>query len=216
MKSAGPDVSWTVQRPRLLLVEGVDEARFFSALLRKTGGERRVQVLALGGKDALRRNLRILDKELAQSRIACRSLGVVRDADDDAARSLRSVRDALRDHGWEPPARAGAVAGDAPRVGIFVLPDGRSRGALETLCRRAVEDSVPGQCAEQFLDCLRKAGHEETSRSTDADKAFVHAYLASGRNPVARVGEAADQGRWDFGHPAFAPLVEFLSRLSAR
>lgn len=216
MKSARPAASWSVECPRLLLVEGTDEARFFSALLRKSGGESEIQVLALGGKEALRRNLRVLDNQLAQSGIACRSLGVVRDADDDAAGSLRSVRDALRGYGWEPPARAGAVAGDSPRVGIFILPDGQSQGALETLCRRAVEDSVPGLCAEQFLDCLRKAGHEETSRSTNADKAFVHAYLASGRNPVARVGEAADQGRWDFDHPAFAPLVEFLSRLSAR
>lgn len=216
MKSARSAASWSVECPRLLLVEGTDEARFFSALLGKAGGECEMQVLAIGGKDALRRNLRILDSQLARSGITCRSLGVVRDADDDPAGSLRSVRDALRGYGWEPPARAGVVTGDTPRVGIFVLPDGQGQGALETLCRRAVEESVPGLCAEQFLDCLRKAGHEETSRGANADKAFVHAYLASGRNPVARVGEAADQGRWDFDHPAFAPLVEFVSRLSAR
>lgn len=216
MKSARPAASWSVECPRLLLVEGTDEARFFSALLSRAGGECEMQVLAIGGKDALRRNLRILDSQLARSGITCRSLGVVRDADDDPTGSLRSVRDALRGYGWEPPARAGVVTGDTPRVGIFVLPDGQGQGALETLCRRAVEESVPGLCAEQFLDCLRKAGHEETSRGANADKAFVHAYLASGRNPVARVGEAADQGRWDFDHPAFAPLVEFLSRLSAR
>lgn len=42
----------------------------------------------------------------------------------------------------------------------------------------------------------------------------AHAYLASRRDPVARVGEAARQGVWNFDHPAFADLDKFLLRLA--
>ena len=54
---------------------------------------------------------------------------------------------------------------------------------------------------------------ERALHSTNRDKSFAHAWLASCRDPVARVGEAARQGAWNFDHPAFAPLVRFVQRL---
>jgi hypothetical protein len=33
-------------------------------------------------------------------------------------------------------------------------------------------------------------------------------------NPVARVGEGALQGVWDFASPAFAPLARFLHQFA--
>ena len=52
-------------------------------------------------------------------------------------------------------------------------------------------------------------------RSPNEDKTFAHAWLAARKDPVARVGEGARQGVWDFGSVAFASLSSFLGRLFA-
>ena len=52
--------------------------------------------------------------------------------------------------------------------------------------------------------------------STNVDKSFAHAYLAAMRDPLARVGEGALQGVWDFGSPAFSELVGFLRVFASR
>ena len=98
------------------------------------------------------------------------------------------------------------------------MPDGHSRGALEALCRRSVESEIAGSCVEQYLDCLKNRdgwGGGIARNSAQRDKAFVHAYLASREDPVARTGEGAQQGVWDFHHEAFRPVTEFLRQLTA-
>ena len=62
-----------------------------------------------------------------------------------------------------------------------------------------------------YLACLQAEGALE---SGNRDKSFAHAWLASRRDPVARVGEGAQQGVWKFDHRAFAPLVRFIERLT--
>ena len=47
------------------------------------------------------------------------------------------------------------------------------------------------------------------------DKTFAHAYLAAMGDPVARLGEGARQGVWDFTSPAFSELSGFLRSLAA-
>ena len=49
--------------------------------------------------------------------------------------------------------------------------------------------------------------------STNRDKSFAHAYLAAMRNPVARVGEGAHGGVWNFDSPAFREILCFIRNL---
>ena len=63
-----------------------------------------------------------------------------------------------------------------------------------------------------FIDCLKE---QRALRSRNEDKTFAHAYLAAGEDPVARVGEGARQGVWNFDSEAFAELSGFLRELFA-
>lgn len=145
-----------------------------------------------------------------QARPPIRSIGVIRDADDDAARAFRSVCDQLRNTGYAPPAAHGEFSGAVPSIGVFIIPDGAEPGAMETLCRRSVEGTDAAGCVDAYLECLERHG---ALSSNNLDKSFAHAWLAAARNPVARVGEGARSGVWDFGSPAFAPLSRFLRDL---
>ena len=197
---------------RLLLVEGRDEVNLFDSLLKHCLGDtadRDIQIIEAGGKDRFRRNIQAIRADAA-SHPPLRVLGVIRDADDSADGAFRSVCDALRHAGYEPPAAHGEVSGDNPLVGVFILPDGIEAGAMETLCRRSVAGREASRCVDTYIECLKD---REVLHSRNEDKTFAHAYLAAAKDPVARVGEGARQGAWNFDDPAFGKLSAFLRTL---
>lgn len=199
---------------RLLLVEGQDEVNLLGALIKTCLQDdgRLIQILAVGGKDNFRPNLMAI-KAAAQSGPTLRSIGIVRDADKNPNGSFTSVCDSLRNVGYEPPAAHAKFSNDTPSIGVFIVPDGSQRGAVETLCRHSVAGEDAAQCADEYLECLK---NRNALQSNNADKTFAHAYLAAMRNPVARVGEGARQGVWTFQSPAFAPLVQFVCTLASK
>ena len=209
----GATGSGFINRSRVLLVEGKDEVLFFSSLLGAAPGSNSFQVVPVG-KEKLRESLSIVRAMFSQAAPTCEALGVVRDADEDARGAFQSVRDALRHEEWAPPGRHGEVTCSLPKIGVFIMPDGEEKGALETLCRRAVQDTEIGRCATEYLRCLERAGRV-ASNAARRDKAFAHTYLAGGDDPVARVGEGAQQSTWDYTHAAFSPLVDFVRRLGS-
>ena len=200
-----------ISADRLLLVEGRDEAYLFEALLRHCLGavwQQKIQIIEAGGRSAFRGNIATIRAE-AESR-PLRAIGVIRDADDSAGNAFQSVCDALRHAAYDPPGAHGEISDGEPPVGVFILPDGASSGAIETLCRRSVAGGAASQCVEAFIDCLKE---QRTLRSRNEDKTFTHAWLAATKDPVARVGEGARQGVWNFDDPAFGKLSAFLRTL---
>ena len=201
-----------IQSDRLLLVEGRDEVNLFGALMKHClDAEPTVQVIDAGGKDRFPKNLRALSTA-ARARPSLRAIGVVRDADDDAAGAFRSIIGHVRNAGYEPPAVHGEFSDATPSIGVFIVPNGEEPGAIETLCRRSKEGDAGAACVDDFLSCLDE---HAAMRSTNVDKSFAHAYLATTENPVARVGEGAMQRAWNFDSPAFVELVDFLRELAS-
>jgi len=197
-----------IQAGRLLFVEGKDEVRLFTALIENHLHLPDFQVVDLGGKDRFSRRLQAISTELITQETIL--IGVVRDADDNPKAAFQSVCAQLRNVGYVPPENHAGLSDASPAVGVFIVPDGDGCGAIETLCRRSVEDSNAAWCVERYLECLEKRGAME---SANPDKSFAHAYLASRRDPSVRVGEGADRGIWNFGSEAFRPLVRFIRAL---
>ena len=198
----------------LLLVEGQDEVNLFRTFVTHCleNESQPVQVLGVGGKDQFKNQLALIKND-AQARPTLRSIGVVRDADDNAQGSFQSVCDSIRNVGYQPPAMHGEFSNGVPSIGVFIVPDGSTAGAIETLCRQSVQGTDAAKCVGEYLDCLTT---RNALRSTNADKTFTHAYLAAEQDPTARVGEGALQGVWDFQSPAFAGLCRFIQSLASR
>ena len=201
-----------VESEHLLLVEGKDEYNLLTELTKhrlaeSAGG---VQIVEAGGRTLFEARIRAILQDAARRRVTLRAVGVIRDADTNAHAAWDSVHGALTRAGLQAPGTHGDFSDGHPRAGIFIVPDGRAQGALETLCKEAVSETPGGRCVERYLTCLENA---DELMSGNRDKSFAHAWLASRRDPVARVGEAARQGEWNFDHPAFGPLVRFIERL---
>ncbi len=194
--------------PKLLLVEGESEYRFFRFLLDELDTSDPVQVANFKGIGNLKRVLRALPVRPEYPTLE--SIGVTRDADKSSSQAFQSVRGLLKNAGLGAPNAPMVVTQGRPRVGVYVLPDCASPGTLETLCLSAVACDPAIQCVKQYVQCLKETAGVSHCIS---DKARAYAFLASRSKPELRVGEATEAGHWCLESPVYDPLKRFLQAL---
>ena len=203
-----PPAPLVITKQKLLLGEGVDEVRFFNALLKHMGISD-IQVEQHGGKNNLSPYLKTLATP-APGFSAVVSLAVTRDADADPTAAFQSVSYALQAAGLSAPAAHGLNAGANPKVHVFILPDGINPGMLEDLCLAAVAGDLAYPCVDDYFRCVLATA---TRQPNNKAKAALHAWLASQAVPDKRIGEAAEANYWPWHDPAFLPLIQFLQAL---
>lgn len=219
------DYSRSIEQPAVLLVEGMDE---FSLLLNLLEHLRiaEIDICSYEGKDKLRPCLDALKIRDGFTSVL-KTMGILRDADDDADAAFASVVGALSAVGLPAPSAPGEFIGEKPRVGVFILPGNGQSGSLETICwpskaglekARQEEDdaSQPAEtvpaveveaCVTSYVKCLQE---KAVRLPRNLDKTSVHTYLAAHRKPGLRIGEAAEAGCWDFHHEAWEPIKQFI------
>jgi hypothetical protein len=193
-----------IERPNLLLVEGEEEERFWSALLR-VRARSDIQVQAVGGKFSLTTNLPTLARIRGFAQV--RRLCVAQDADDDAGAAFDRICSALGMAGLVVPRRSWAVAEGQPDIVALVLPDGINPGDLESLVWESVAGEPVVSCIEPFMTCLANAGIPVPRQQS---KARVHAYLATLDPPDRRLGDAAADSLLLLGSPVFDRILDFF------
>ncbi len=200
-------------QPVLLMVEGKEDIRFFVALIKYMKLEN-IQVNEYEGKTKMRGVILALKKErmFLDNVIA---LGVVRDADNNAADTFQSVSSTLKKAGLQVPTASLKASpnlgtfGD-PQVSVMIVPTDSTTGMLEDVCFASVElEKEIISCVDQYFSCL-----PQKLDSHVIPKAKLQVYLAA-KKPELRLGEAAEKGLWNWEHPVFDPMKDFLRQLSA-
>jgi hypothetical protein len=211
----------TVTRPPCRLIvacEGADDEAFLSRMLDHLSVAP-YRVDRYQGKPQLPRYLRGLRDSTDFETV--RAVGIIRDADNNAAGAWQSVSDLLRRLDFPRPRAASAVRtgvcaidGIARAFGVFIMPGGDATGALEDLCLRGISEGESLACVDEFLTCVTGrtgvACHEQ-----DVPKARLNAWLASRHNPSLRIGHAVAAGVLPPDSPAFGPIKRFLTDLAA-
>jgi hypothetical protein len=186
---------------KLLLVEGETPAHFFEALARHLSIADKIEIRSFGGKEQLASFLKLLvTTSDFQSKVT--SLGIVRDAEEDAKAARSSVLDAVRAASIPP----------IVRVSHFILPDNTTPGMIETLCVKSIEGQSVHQCVRDFIACAEGAGAVFPTGIIIA-KHYIQVYLAT--QPAAQMmpGIASYRGAWAWDHTAFDDLRKFLCDL---
>lgn len=194
---------------KLLIAEGKDEQNLFAKLIEHIGLQG-IQVLGQGGKTTLPSLLKTLAKDPGFSIVE--SLGCARDANANFNDAFRSVCSALKDAGLPVPTKPRTPTdGTArPRVTLMILPWDGHKGALEDVCLASVENDPAMVCLNEYFACISEQG---SPGPKNLSKAKAHAFMASRSEPCVRVGEGALRRYWDFDHPAFDEIKEFLHQL---
>lgn len=189
----------------LLIVEGKDEKNLFEKLIEQMKVEN-LQVLPIGGKTNLRGNLESLVSLSEFNQIE--SIGVIRDADEDADGAFQSVADALERYN-PPPEKQLVPTGNKPIWRVMILPGNGRKGAMETICIESVKGHPAMGCVEKYLHCC-----DETEKllklQAQIDKAKAYSFIATRKPPEDEIGVGAKQGHWDFDSHAFDGVKEFI------
>ena len=200
----------TIERPKQVLVEGIDDYRVFSKLVEDVG-DSEVQIQSYGGFQKLRP---FLKNFVALSGFdSVRSLALVADANSSRPDREKSIRHALSDRNLpSPPAPLQKSSDGKLQVAYLVVPHDQECGMIEDVCLDSVSTDPAMQCVDHYFDCIDQAntrGPNQVWRS----KARVHAFLASREDPRLRLGEAAQRGVWPLESDAFRHLRELLNLL---
>ncbi|MGC8785609.1 MAG: DUF3226 domain-containing protein [Armatimonadota bacterium] len=196
---------------KLVVVEGKDDERFFSALLRQIGLTD-VQCIGLGGKDEMGKTETWRAVVATPGFAELEALAIVRDADDNPQGAFQSVKDTLRNVGLSPPSAPFRIQQGTPKVCVIILPDVGSKGELEDLCLQSLAGEPVMECVEQFWECVQQ---REKHPPRKVSKAKLHAYLSCRREPGRRLGEAAEAGDIPLGSQAFDRVKQALRDLFA-
>ena len=195
-----------IEKARQLLVEGQSAKVFITALLGYLGIDS-IQVHDFGGVNDLSRFLKTFTAVSGfQQKVL--AVGIIRDAERlDASSARQSILSALKSALLPLPGES-----SSPRTVVYILPDDKNPGMLETLCLRSVQADPAMLCVDQFMACLL----ENAASPGNPDKAKLQAFLASRPKFVAQLGEAAHKGYWPWDDPAFSGIKQFLIELGGK
>jgi hypothetical protein len=194
---------------RVLVVEGYSDLHFYAELLEHLGfknGE--VFIKQFNGKTDMKKQLEafITPQLLAEKR----AIGVAVDADKNAFGTFQSFQSTLQTLTDQIVVESGAWTEGQLRIGLFVAPDAKSEGEIETLVWRAwssdPSNEQASKCIDTYVQCMEKAGHVAKSPA----KAFVSTLLAIKNDEDPRLGPGAQARVFDFNRPEFGALSSFL------
>lgn len=211
----------SISLPKVLLVEGKDEVKFFGAFLAHLNIVG-VQPIEVGGKDKFPIEFPTLTKD-PNFRIV-NTVAIIRDADQNVKAVFDSVSYLLNQHKFPVPSAIGEIATSSKmKVGVFVMPGNKETGMLEDLCMKTVSSHPATQCVDSFMGCLSRVLVPNSTPSIKESakhyfpkvpaKAKAQAFLAAMHEIVPSVGIAAEKGYWDFEHVALSELKSFLTSL---
>ena len=211
--------------PKRLLVEGAKDRRVIPFLMEANSifwpdHARPVEIAELGGNQ-----LKDDDDEYGVGLSVhlkapgLKTLGIVLDADKDAAATWRRVANRLRssfdDVPVEPPV-AGFVSAlnvTGQRCGVWLMPDNSSAGMLETFLLSLIS-TTDSDLLVYATDCVDAAKMKGASyKDVHRDKARIHTWLAWQDEPGAQLHEAVDRSILEPTSPYAQKFVSWFRTL---
>lgn len=195
-------------KTKQLLVDGDDADYFFRALFKKIDITE-IQIQNYGGNDELKGFLIQFAKARGfQEKVE--SIGIIRDAEKSAKSAFQSVSSAVTKAGFSAPKKPLEQTKTQPCISVYILPDSKSKGMLETICNQSVEKDPAMLCVDTYLKCLKE---KLTLLPRNIEKARLQVFLASRKKVPRKLGVAAMQNVWPWDSPVFENIKNFLETL---
>lgn len=195
-----------INKRKLLLGEGIEEVKFFDALLRYLQISD-VQTIQYGGKSNLKNMFPALVKSSGFSSVL--SIGITRDADDDFQSAFQSVCSGIKKANLPIPEINNSFIGKNPKIGISIISGDGNTGMLEDLCLNSISDDPAIRCVDDFISCIQQVGCNPKNLS----KAKIHTWLASRDRSDMKLGDAALAKCLSFDHSTYESLIKFLRQI---
>lgn len=200
-------------KSKLLLVEGKDEEKFFTAFC-KYKEINDIEIIELGGKSGFKSSFPAVLNFRGIENVT--AIGFVQDADNSKDAAVTSLCALLHNNGIPKPTGHGQFSQkDGRSYGIFIMPGNRDSGMLENL----VLDSVDGHPAkiesEKYIDQLKITleGNADYKFPKNEPKARLFAFLAGLEKYKPSIGIASESKVFNFDSPHFDDINSFLNQM---
>ena len=150
-------------------------------------------------------------------------LGIIMDADDDVADSWKKITCRFSEVGITLPGSPdtngiivdpgeGPTGGPLPRIGVWLMPDNKSKGELEDLAFSMIpSNDDTWKLAQSYVDGIPSP--ERKFQPDKIDKAKLYAWLATRKEP-SRMGAAVGAaGGLDASIPVCKDILAWLADL---
>ena len=195
---------------RVLLVEGVDDEHVVCHLAKRYGDVPAFEIRVTIGFTNLSKSIPVEIKAPGRQVV-----GILADADDDPTTRWRTVRDRLRRANVvgvpDAPIPGGAVFGEDPRIGVWLMPDNAASGELEDFVAATIpKDDPVWPRARRYIADIPLEERKFTPGKTL--RAEVHAWLATRKKP-RKMGLAIGAGDLNVDGRLAGAFAEWLRRL---
>ena len=210
----------TIQKPFLLLCEGMDACNFFCWYLNSKDLQEEerfsqdIQICNFGGIKDLPRQLAILQNIEGYEQVS--RILIIRDAETDANAAVMSIQSALKKNGLPVSEQCCQWIEQLPISTAYclfpVLGSAPQAGTLEDLCWEILRDGEENEKGDirQFISHMKTSYHRILSHE---HKSRLHTYFSVDDNLVSmKIGEAAKAGAFDWGHEKLAPLKNLIQQ----
>lgn len=195
-----------IRGEKVLAVEGLDEVNFFKALIEKLGYPE-IDIFDIGGQSQFKKKLPTFVSMSGFSKV--KSLGIIRDAENDKDSTFKSVQSTLRKCKLPVPNEPYVFSEGLPKIGVYIMPGTSEGRMLEDLCLMTVEDNPVMECITSYCNCVSQA----IGPIKNLEKAKCQVFLAAMPEIVSSIGLAAMKDYWNFGSPCLEKLKSFLRML---
>jgi hypothetical protein len=213
-----------IKKERILIVEGPGDKKFFESLFRQENIGN-IQVIPMGGKDSLNNSF---FQELKTTLITGVSrniekiiaVGIVRDADTDYEGAFKSIGTFIKklneekdiDLIFTKPTKCSVFTKEKTPVGIFIMPDCKNTGMLETLCCRSIEKDIK-ECIDGYINCVETKTGELLSNK-DKRTFLCYQSIKTINYKQTGIGESIEDKVFDLQHECFNEIKKFVKELS--
>jgi len=204
-----------LNKPKIVVCEGIEEERFFPRLLKHCNAltlSQDLLFLNCGGKSNLESYLKNITGFTGYPQVT--SIGIVIDSQgnpEGIQPSFQKAQNALRLIDFAVPSEMGKpIDSNGKRAIIWIMPDNQSIGELEDLCLKALEHHSLIDCAQQVENCIK----ERQQMASKVAKSRLYTILAWQDPPGRRLAELTDSEILGWDLQVFDPLVtSFFSQL---
>ena len=191
---------------RLLLVEGKDEVYFFEAYFETMGIIESIHIIDFAGKGNFTKKY-INTLKLMPGFDNLISIGIVRDADNNAKSAFDSITGVMRECGFHCSSDPATFSTSSPQVGVYIMPRPHIDGMLEDLCLESEKEHPHMSLVNDFIEKL-------IERPNIPSKAKCLSFLASMKEMPNNVGLGAKKGYWNFEADCMSDLNVFMRTLA--
>ena len=198
----------------LLLVEGEDDKHFVYHLINKRELNLNLPEENIISTDGVNNLLQRLYADVQPSR---KILGIMVDADKNCNKRWKEIIDILSEKGVstpKTPTRSGTIIppeNDLPKIGIWIMPDNRSKGELEDFVLEMIPENdeimpIARKYIREIPENRQEFAHHKRTKSE------LFAWLANARKP-GRIGASIGAGKFNADSSNSDVFVEWLKQL---